>query len=47
LCFIGGLAAERWGEPRSLDICDAEGIAVRQQDQLRPLADVKAEPDVS
>ena len=57
-CIIGGIAVQRWGEPRVtryLDIRDAEGVAIRNreqldwgyvEEQLRPLAEVKGEPEI-
>jgi hypothetical protein len=37
-CFIGGLAAQRWGEPRF-----TRELILRE---LKPLAELKQEPDI-
>jgi hypothetical protein len=54
-CFIGGLAVQRWGEPREKDWLDIDGIIVRQDSQLdwsyvrtqlAPLAELKDAPEL-
>jgi hypothetical protein len=57
-CFIGGIAVQRWGEPRvtrAIDLSLLTGFGAEEryidillyiETQLRPLAEVKGDPEI-